>query len=42
MTTEKIINHYGHDIVIAKYGDSYAIECTTCYEILIDTDALEA
>jgi len=34
---EKIIEHFGHDIEIAKYGDeNIALECTTCNEVMKD------
>ncbi len=36
--------HFDHDIVIAKYTDgivepSYAVECETCFEVIIDDEA---
>ena len=39
-------NHFGHDIVIAKYTDgivepTYAVECEDCYEVLIDDEVIE-
>lgn len=38
-------NHFGHDIVIAKYTDGivepeYFVECETCYEVLIGEEVL--
>jgi hypothetical protein len=39
LTTEKLLVHYGHKIVIAKYGDqNIALECEDCYEVLADGD----
>jgi len=36
---EKMLEHYGHKIVIAKYaGENIALECETCYEVLADAD----
>jgi hypothetical protein len=32
-----LVRHYGHKIVIAKYGDNnVAIECEDCCEVLFD------
>ena len=38
-----IIEHLGHDIEIANYGEgiNVAIECATCYTVLIDVDEPE-
>ena len=41
-----LIKHYGHEIVISKYGiddDAWnvAIECETCCEVLLDFDKHE-
>lgn len=38
--------HFDHDIVIAKYSDehgpvNYAVECITCYEVIIDDEAFD-
>ena len=36
--------HFNHDIVIARYSGlddepvNYAVECETCYEVIIDQD----
>lgn len=32
--------HFGHSIVVAKYGDdvNVAIECEDCFEVLFDYD----
>lgn len=37
----ELLNHQGHEIVIARYeaeGEpvNVAIECETCYEVLVD------
>lgn len=42
----KILNHVGHKIVVAYYGemsepDNIAIECEDCHEVLIDYDCEE-
>jgi hypothetical protein len=46
MMTSRFAEHFGHDIVIAKYTDgivepTYAVECETCYEVLIDDEVLD-
>lgn len=50
MTTVKLNNlylkiepHFGHRIVIAKYGgdENIAVECMDCYEIIVDADRLD-
>jgi len=35
-----IMEHYGHDIEVANYADgtNVAIECVTCYTVLIDVN----
>lgn len=34
---ERLLPHQGHAIVIANYGnENIAIECETCYEVLVD------
>ena len=35
-----IMEHYGHDIEVANYGEgtNVAIECATCYTVLIDVN----
>jgi hypothetical protein len=38
-----LAEHFDHDIVIAKYTDgisepSYAVECETCFEVIIDDE----
>jgi hypothetical protein len=38
-----LAEHFDHDIVIAKYTDgivepSYAVECDTCNEVIIDDE----
>jgi hypothetical protein len=43
----KLAEHFGHDIVIAKYTDGivepeYFVECETCYEVLIGEEVLFA
>jgi hypothetical protein len=43
----KFAEHFGHDIVIAKYTDGvidpeYFVECETCYEVLIGEEELFA
>lgn len=39
LTAEKLIKHYGHKIVIAKYGnENISLECETCYEVLADCE----
>lgn len=40
---EALLDHYGHEIEIAVYGDednpySVTIECMYCNEVLIDTE----
>jgi hypothetical protein len=36
---EELAKHYGHKIVIAKYGKAnVAIECETCNVVLLDFD----
>jgi len=36
---EQLIEHFGHEIEIAKYADqNIALECTTCYTVLVDYD----
>lgn len=39
-----LADHFDHDIVIARYGDSnqpieYAVECETCFEVIVWQDA---
>ena len=37
-----ISEHIGHDLEIVSYaGENVAIECTTCYTVLIDVDEPE-
>ena len=39
LTVEKMVAHYGHKIVFAKYGDeNIALECETCSEVLQDAN----
>jgi hypothetical protein len=44
---KRIRRHFGHEIVIAKYGDdegyayNYSVECVECYEVIIDEEAWE-
>lgn len=35
-----LMKHVGHDIETVTYGqdDNVAIECNTCYEVLLDYD----
>lgn len=38
-----LARHYGHEIEIGLYADgddpvNYAVECMTCYEVIIDED----
>ena len=41
LTSEKLINHKGHDVAIVTYGgENYALECNTCSELLADCDPL--
>lgn len=37
---EKLLDHFGHDIVIASYADglNLAIECEECNEVIISED----
>lgn len=37
---EELMRHVGHDIEAVTYGqtDNVAIECNTCYEVLLDYD----
>jgi len=37
---ERIKDHYGHTLVIAKYGEgvNYALECTCCNEVICDSE----
>lgn len=42
----ELLDHAGHSIVIATYGDeddpeNVAIECVDCYEVLLDYDREE-
>lgn len=46
MMNSRFAEHFGHDVVIAKYTDgivepSYAVECETCFEVLIDDEVLD-
>jgi hypothetical protein len=39
----KFSEHFGHDVVIARYTDgisdpAYCIECETCYEVILDEE----
>ena len=41
----KIANHFGHRIVIARYGlanepVNYAVECEDCFEVICDEDVV--
>lgn len=39
LTADKLQQHFGHDVVIAKYGNqNIALECETCSEVLADSD----
>lgn len=43
LTLQKLTDHYGHGVVIARYGSeaeawNYALECETCNEVLADAD----
>lgn len=43
---KELIQHYGHEIEIAYYGDknnpnSVTIECLDCFEVLIDCEEEE-
>jgi len=39
LNTSKMIEHYGHDIVIVKYGNvNFSLECENCQEVLADCD----
>jgi hypothetical protein len=40
---QELMQHVGHDIETITYGnhDNVAIECTTCYEVLVDYDKEE-
>ena len=40
---QELMQHVGHDIEAITYGNfgNVAIECTTCYEVLIDYDKEE-
>ena len=43
LTKDKLLQHYGHNIVIAKYGPidsavNIALECENCNEVLTDYD----
>jgi len=42
-TYEELMRHIGHDIEAITYGnlDNVAIECNTCYEVLMDYDKPE-
>jgi hypothetical protein len=42
-TYDDLLTHIGHDIEVAVYGqsDNVALECVTCYEVLIDFDMEE-
>jgi hypothetical protein len=47
MTNSKFAEHFGHDIVIAKYTDGvidpeYSLECETCVQVLILEEELFA
>lgn len=37
---QELMRHVGHDIETITYGnhDNVAIECNTCYEVLMDYD----
>jgi hypothetical protein len=39
-TYEELLRHVGHDIETITYGsvENVAIECNTCYEVLMDYD----
>lgn len=39
-TYNDLADHYGHDVVIAIYGEgeNVAIECEECSEVLLDFD----
>ena len=40
----KIAPHFGHNIVIACYGNdtpvNYAVECEDCFEVIYDEDVV--
>jgi hypothetical protein len=40
MDYQKIKDHFGHNVVIAQYGEgaNFAIECEDCNEVLVDFD----
>lgn len=39
LTSQKLLDHVGHDVVIVTYGDvNIALECETCCETLADAD----
>ena len=42
-TYEELMRHVGHEIETITYGnlDNVAIECVTCYEVLMDYDIPE-
>ena len=42
-TYEELMRHIGHEIETITYGnlDNVAIECVTCYEVLMDYDKPE-
>lgn len=38
-TSAELLDHYGHEVEVAKYGDppvNVAIECMTCMTVLVD------
>ena len=39
----KLLEHYGHELIIAKYGEegsevNIALECVACNEVLADSN----
>jgi len=43
MSYEKLREHLGHEVVIARYGTdsqeyNIALECEECYEVIVDYD----
>ena len=39
LTLDELLQHFGHKIIIAKYGnENIALECETCNEVLADSD----
>ena len=41
---ERLSQHYGHNVVILKYGmgdGCYSLECEDCNEVICDTDCYD-